>query len=242
MDTGWPVAPIELARAAAGQETERGGARVKWLTFRDDEGERTGVHSGDTIHAMPPGVTLLELIGRGADGMRRAGEDALRAPAAVARLDGVPLLAPLPRPPSIRDSLCFLDHMRNCQAVLGAGRELADTWYRIPAFYFACPATVLGPYDDVPMAPGSAWQDFELEIGAIIGTTGRDLTVEQAEQAIIGYTIFNDWSARDLQQLEGQLAIGQAKGKDSGVTLGPYLVPPDELEPYRHPSFPGKLS
>ena len=155
------------------------------------------------------------------------------------RLDDVRLLAPIPRPPSIRDSLCFLDHMRNCQAAMGGGRELKDTWYRIPAFYFACPSTVLGPYDDAPMAPGSAWQDFELEIAAVIGTTGKDLTVEQAEQAIIGYTIFNDWSARDLQQLEGQLAIGQAKGKDSGVTLGPYLVTPDELEPYRRY---GKLS
>jgi 2-keto-4-pentenoate hydratase/2-oxohepta-3-ene-1,7-dioic acid hydratase in catechol pathway/glyoxylase-like metal-dependent hydrolase (beta-lactamase superfamily II) len=118
---------------------------------------------------------------------------------------------------------------------------LADTWYRIPAFYFACPATILGPYDDAPTAPGSAWQDFELEIAAVIGTAGKDLTLEQAEQAIIGYTIFNDWSARDLQQLESQLAIGQGKGKDSGITLGPYLVTPDELESYRHPSFPGKL-
>jgi 2-keto-4-pentenoate hydratase/2-oxohepta-3-ene-1,7-dioic acid hydratase in catechol pathway/glyoxylase-like metal-dependent hydrolase (beta-lactamase superfamily II) len=214
---------------------------VKWLTFRGDEGERTGVLSGDIIHAMPPGVTLLELIGRGADGMRRAGEDALRAPAAVARLDEVTLLAPIPRPPSIRDSLCFLDHMRNCQAALGAGRVLADTWYRIPAFYFACPATVLGPYEDAPTAPGSAWQDFELEIAAVIGISSRDLTVEQAERAIIGYTIFNDWSARDLQQRESQLAIGQGKGKDSGVTLGPYLVTPDELEQYRHLSHPGKL-
>ena len=154
-------------------------------------------------------------------------------------LDQVTLAAPIPRPPSIRDSLCFLDHMRNCQAAMGGGRVLKDTWYRIPAFYFACPSTVLGPYDDAPMAPGSAWQDFELEIAAVIGTAGKDLSVADAEQAIIGYMIFNDWSARDLQQLEGQLAIGQAKGKDSGVTLGPYLVTPDELEPYRRD---GKLS
>ena len=212
---------------------------MKWVTYQGDNGERTGVLSGDTIHAMPPDVTLLDLVNRGADGLRKAGEEALRSPAETVRLRDVRMMAPIPRPPSIRDSLCFLDHMRNCQAVMGAARELADTWYRIPAFYFACPATVLGPYDDVPMAPGSAWQDFELEIGAVIGTTGKDLTVEQAEQAIIGYTIFNDWSARDLQQLEGQLAIGQAKGKDSGVTLGPYLVTPDELEPYRRD---GKLS
>ncbi|MGO9385284.1 MAG: fumarylacetoacetate hydrolase family protein [Mycobacterium sp.] len=206
---------------------------MKWVTYRGGDGERAGVLSGETIYAMPPGVTLQDLIGRGADGLRQAGEDALRSPSAVAQLDQVTLMAPIPRPPSIRDSLCFLDHMRNCQAALGAGRVLADTWYRIPAFYFACPATVFGPYDDVPAAPGSAWQDFELEIAAVIGTNGKDLTVEQAEQAIIGYMIFNDWSARDLQQMESQLAIGQGKGKDSGVTLGPYLVTPDELEPYR---------
>ncbi len=214
---------------------------MKWVSYQGANGEQAGVVSGDDIHAMPPGVTLLELVGRGADGLRHAGEEALRSPAAVVRLDEVRLLAPIPRPPSIRDSLCFLDHMRNCQAAMGGGRVLADAWYRIPAFYFACPATVLGPYDDAPTAPGSAWQDFELEIAVIIGVRGRDLTVEEAEHAIIGYTIFNDWSARDLQQLEGQLAIGQGKGKDSGVTLGPYLVTPDELEPYRSPSYPGRL-
>jgi 2-keto-4-pentenoate hydratase/2-oxohepta-3-ene-1,7-dioic acid hydratase in catechol pathway/glyoxylase-like metal-dependent hydrolase (beta-lactamase superfamily II) len=204
---------------------------MRWLTFRDGDGERSGVLSGDVIHVLPAGVTLLELIGYGAAGLREVGEDALRS-APTVRLDQVSLAAPIPRPPSIRDSLCFLDHMRNCQAAMGGGRVLKDTWYRIPAFYFACPSTVLGPYDDAPMAPGSAWQDFELEIAAVVGTSAKDLSVTEAEQAIIGYMIFNDWSARDLQQLEGQLAIGQAKGKDSGVTLGPYLVTPDELEPY----------
>jgi 2-keto-4-pentenoate hydratase/2-oxohepta-3-ene-1,7-dioic acid hydratase in catechol pathway/glyoxylase-like metal-dependent hydrolase (beta-lactamase superfamily II) len=211
---------------------------MKWVTYRDGASESIGVLAGDLIHLAPPGVTLLELIGRGADGLRAAGEEALHSASAV-RLDDVTLMAPIPRPPSIRDSLCFLEHMRNCQATLGAGRVLSDTWYRIPAFYFACPATVLGPYDDAPAAPGSAWQDFELEIAAVIGASGKDLTVEEAEKAIIGYMIFNDWSARDLQQMESQLAIGQGKGKDSGVTLGPYLVTPDELEPYRRD---GKLS
>ncbi len=214
---------------------------MKWVTYQRDDDERVGVLADDTIYAMPSGVTLLDLIARGSTGLRQAGEDVRRAPSAAVALADVRLLAPIPRPPSIRDSLCFLDHMRNCQAALGGGRLLADTWYRIPAFYFACPATVLGPHDDAPTAPGSAWQDFELEIAAVIGTGGKDLTVEQAEAAIIGYTIFNDWSARDLQQMESQLGIGQGKGKDSGVTLGPYLVTPDELEAYRHPSHPGKL-
>lgn len=206
---------------------------MRWVTYRSEDGERTGVLDGDVIHALSPGVTLLELIGLGPDGLREAGEGALKAPSATLRADQVQLMAPIPRPPSIRDSLGFLEHMRNCLAATGRGRQLDDTWYRIPAFYFACPATVLGPYDDAPMAPGSACQDFELEVAAIIGTGGANLTVTEAEQAIIGYTIFNDWSARDLQAQEGVLAIGQAKGKDSGVTLGPYLVTPDELEPYR---------
>jgi 2-keto-4-pentenoate hydratase/2-oxohepta-3-ene-1,7-dioic acid hydratase in catechol pathway/glyoxylase-like metal-dependent hydrolase (beta-lactamase superfamily II) len=206
------------------------GISMRWVTFRDDTGSRAGVLAGDVIHALEPGVTVLELIGRGT--LAEAGEQALSSTSTVP-LDQVILMAPIPRPPSIRDSLCFLDHMRNCQAAMGGGRVLKDTWYQIPAFYFACPTTVLGPYDDAPMAPGSVWQDFELEIAAVVGTAGQDLSVAEAEQAIVGYMIFNDWSARDLQQLEGQLAIGQAKGKDSGVTLGPYLVTPDELEPYR---------
>ncbi|ORW15459.1 2-hydroxyhepta-2,4-diene-1,7-dioate isomerase [Mycolicibacter nonchromogenicus] len=212
---------------------------MRWVTYRDEDGERTGVLDGDVIHALPPGVTLLELIRLGADGLRDAGERALNSPSEKLRADQVVLMAPIPRPPSIRDSLCFLDHMRNCLAATGRSRDLDDTWYRIPAFYFACPTTVLGPYDDAPMAPGSLCQDFELEVAAIIGTAGANLSVEQAERAIIGYTIFNDWSARDLQAQEGVLAIGQAKGKDSGVTLGPYLVTADELEPYRRD---GKLS
>src|SRR5437899_8579558 len=98
---------------------------MKWVTYRGADGERTGVLSGDTIHTMPPGVALLELIGRGADGLAQAGEDMQRSPSAVVQLADVTLMAPIPHPPSIRDSLCFLDHMRNCQAALGAGRVLA---------------------------------------------------------------------------------------------------------------------
>jgi 2-keto-4-pentenoate hydratase/2-oxohepta-3-ene-1,7-dioic acid hydratase in catechol pathway/glyoxylase-like metal-dependent hydrolase (beta-lactamase superfamily II) len=205
---------------------------MRWATYRTEDQDRAGVVSGEVIHAVAPGTRLIDLVALGADGLRDAGERALRDPADVAAVSDVRLLPPIPRPPAIRDCLCFLDHMRNCQDAMGGGRVLKDVWYRIPAFYFANPSAVFGPYQDVPTAPGSAWQDFELEIAAIIGVGGADLTVAQAQQAIIGYTIFNDWSARDLQLLEGQLAIGQAKGKDSGITLGPYLVTPDELDPF----------
>ncbi len=206
---------------------------MRWVTYQADGGDRVGVVSGDAIHTLAVGVSLVDLIATGSDGLRAAGEAAMRRPVEVVGLDQVRLRAPIPRPPTIRDSLCFLDHMRNCQRAMGGGRVLKDTWYRIPAFYFACPSTVLGPFDDAPTAPGCAWQDFELEIAAVIGVGGKDLSVDDAEAVIIGYTIFNDWSARDLQNLESQLGIGQAKGKDSGITLGPYLVTSDELEPYR---------
>jgi uncharacterized protein (TIGR00369 family) len=205
---------------------------MKWVTYRGCGGERTGVLAGDTIYAMPPRDTLLDLIRRGADGLRQAGQDVQRSPSAVAQLAEVTLLAPIPRPPSIRDPECFLDSTGYFQVAQGAGRQLSNAWSRIPGFYFACPARVLGPYDDANPS-GRAWQDRELEVAAVIGTGGRDLAVEQAEQAIIGYTIFSDLSARDVQQLEGRLAIGQGDGKNTGVTLGPYLVTPDELEPYR---------
>ena len=205
---------------------------MRWATYRTEDQDHAGVVSGEVIHAVAPGTRLIDLVALGAEGLRDAGERALRDPVEVAAVSDVRLLPPIPRPPAIRDCLCFLDHMRNCQDAMGGGRVLKDVWYRIPAFYFANPSAVFGPYEEIPAAPGSAWQDFELEIAAIIGVGGADLTVAQAQQAIIGYTIFNDWSARDLQLLEGQLAIGQAKGKDSGITLGPYLVTPDELDPY----------
>ncbi|WP_330231455.1 fumarylacetoacetate hydrolase family protein [Nocardia sp. NBC_00508] len=212
---------------------------MRWVTYKSERGDRVGVVSGETVHALPPGIRLIDLIRHGTDALHAVGEKALRTPDEVVRLDELTLRAPIPEPPAIRDCLCFLDHMRNCQEAMGAPRTLKDAWYRIPAFYFAAPSTVLGPYEDAPTAPGSAWQDFELEIGAVIGRGGKDFTVAQAEEAIIGYTIFNDWSARDLQALEAQLAIGQGKGKDSGITLGPYLVTADELEPYRRD---GRLS
>ncbi|MGW0484517.1 fumarylacetoacetate hydrolase family protein [Nonomuraea sp. NPDC003214] len=199
---------------------------MRFVTYATADGDRAGVLDGDLVHPLPPGVTLAGLL---AGGLREAGERALAEPGEVVPLAGVTLKAPIPTPPSIRDCLCFLDHMRGCLRAMGASGELEPTWYEIPAFYFGNPATVVGPHDDVPVSPGSAWFDFELEIAAVIGAPGRDLTPEQAGSHIAGYTLMCDWSARDLQGLESQLKIGQAKGKDGATTLGPWLVTPDEL-------------
>jgi 2-keto-4-pentenoate hydratase/2-oxohepta-3-ene-1,7-dioic acid hydratase in catechol pathway len=109
----------------------------------------------------------------------------------------------------------------------------------VPAFYFGNPAGVVGPFDDVAISPGSSRFDFELEVGAVIGRGGRDLHPKTAEDHIIGYTLFNDWTARDLQAIDMELGIGMGKAKDSATTLGPWLVTPDELEPFRRD---GRLS
>jgi fumarylacetoacetate (FAA) hydrolase len=106
-------------------------------------------------------------------------------------------------------------------------------WYELPVFYFSNPYATVGPAAAVGAPPGSKELDYELEVAAVIGRGGRDLTAEQAEAHIAGYCLMNDWSARDLQRREMKLSLGPAKGKDFATTLGPYLVTPDELEPLR---------
>lgn len=210
---------------------------MHWVTYQSSDGSaagrgpRTGVVDGETIRALPSGTTLLDLLVDGE--LTAAGDTAMRAPAEVIALDEVTLLAPITHPPSVRDSLCFLQHMRNCRRVLGDPRELEPIWTQTPAFYFSNPANMLGPNEDVPIAPGSRWFDLELEVAAVVGRPGRDLDPASAEGHIAGYLMFCDWSARDLQQRENEFGLGLAKAKDCGTTLGPALVTPDELEPYR---------
>jgi 2-keto-4-pentenoate hydratase/2-oxohepta-3-ene-1,7-dioic acid hydratase in catechol pathway len=136
------------------------------------------------------------------------------------------LLAPL-EPASIRDFVSFEEHVE------GIAGEVAPEWYEAPTFYFTNVAAVTGPYDDIAIPPGCERFDFELEVAYVIGKAGRDLTPEQAREHIAYYTIFNDWSARDIQFREMQVRLGPCKGKDSANTLGPWLVSADELEPYR---------
>lgn len=138
------------------------------------------------------------------------------------------LRAPL-RPPSLRDSIGFLQHLRN-----SSGREELDPAFdRQPAFYFSNHRAVVGASDAVAVPPGCEMFDLELEVAAVVGTPGRDLTPDEAWAHIAGYTIYCDWSARDLQIAEMPLGLGPAKGKDSANTLGPALVTADELEDAR---------
>ena len=131
------------------------------------------------------------------------------------------LLAPIPRPPSVRDFYAFERHVRSARAQRGL--EMAPEWYRLPVFYFSNPAAVSGPDDEVVFPPESSAWDYELEAAAVVGADGR----------IAGFTVMNDWSARDLQKMEMAVGLGPAKGKDFATTLGPVLVTLDELGDFR---------
>src|SRR5204863_5043663 len=98
-----------------------------------------------------------------------------------------------------------------------------------PIFYFSNTSEIRGPDDPVWAPAGSHELDFELEVGAIVDTPAFDLTEERAAEAIGGYFLLNDWSARDLQRDETTVRLGPAKGKDFATTIGPWIVTPDEL-------------
>ena len=134
----------------------------------------------------------------------------------------------------MRDFLTFEQHVEGMVKLHDPPRDVHPQWYEAPTFYFSNPHSVVGAHDDVPVPPGCAVFDYELEVAAVIGRDGSDLDAGAARAThIAGYTIFNDWSARDLQFAEMQVGLGPAKGKDSAITLGPWIVTADELEPYR---------
>ena len=199
---------------------------VTYVSARGDE--RVGLVVDEQVRSLAPGRTLLELLDTGE--LDAAGERARTKPDEIVPLDGLTLRAPL-QPRSIRDSTGFLQHMRNAAAP--AGITVDERYSQFPPFYMGNTASVIGPHADVPIFPGSSQFDYELEVCAVIGTAASNVPLEQAEQHIAGYMLFCDWSARDLQVNEMGVGLGPAKGKDGANTLGPMLVTPDELEPYR---------
>jgi fumarylacetoacetate (FAA) hydrolase len=138
---------------------------------------------------------------------------------------------PVLRPPSLRDFYAFEQHVRTMWERRGG--EVPEAWHRLPIFYFGNTSEIRGPDEPVHAPRGSAELDFELEVCAIVDTPASDLPADRAEEAIGGYTILNDWSARDLQRDETTVRLGPAKGKDFAATIGPWLVTPDELSDAR---------
>ncbi|GAB3244639.1 fumarylacetoacetate hydrolase family protein [Nocardioides dilutus] len=204
---------------------------MRFVTYADVGGDRVGVLAGDFVHALPAGAALRDHLADGT--LREAGDHALAHPEAVLPLADVRLRAPIPDPPTVRDFMTFERHVQGVALLAGDGASVPPRWYEAPAFYFTNPYAILGPHDDVPVPPGSQLFDLELEVAAVIGRPGRDIDPADADEHIAGYTILVDWSARDLQFAEMEVRLGPTKGKDTATTLGPVLVTPDELEPWR---------
>ena len=179
------------------------------FTPRELELERgwPGLIEGDTVIQLA--AQTLQAFFTGGGTARHHAEYALA---------DVEFRAPVLHPPSLRDFYAFEQHVKTARA--SRGLEVPQEWYEIPVFYFSNPAAIYGPSDEIPKPPDTEELDYELEVAAIIGAEGR----------IGGFTIMNDWSARDLQAAEMKVGLGPAKGKDFATSIGPSVVTPDEFD------------
>ncbi|MGV9292988.1 fumarylacetoacetate hydrolase family protein [Amycolatopsis sp. NPDC003676] len=182
-----------------------------------DDVQRYGIVDCDRISLFPETADVFEVLGDAAAASQQAAWD-----------ETASIAVPVPVA-SIRDFITFEQHTAGSLRAITGNGEVPDAWYEAPAFYFTNPHATIGSGAPVPMPPGCEVLDFELEVAAVIGTAGFNLSVAEAADHIAGFTILNDWSARDLQSREMRVGLGPAKGKDTATTLGPVLVTPDEL-------------
>ena len=149
---------------------------------------------------------------------------------------GLPLdveLLELPyKPASVRDFVTFESHVEGVRRSIDNAVGIPDAWYDNPTFYFTNPHALYGPGEPVPRPALCNALDFEMEVGVVLGRGGTSLTEDEAREAIFGYTIVNDWSARDLQSREMQVGLGPAKGKDFATSIGPWIVTADEVDAF----------
>src|SRR5712691_8534887 len=155
----------------------------------------------------------------------------------MTRSEDARIKTPIPDPPTLRDFYAFEDHVKSARA--RRGLPMPQEWYEFPAFYYSNPHVIYSPEDNVPYPSYTQTLDYELEVACFIGQGGIDIPEIEAEAHIVGYTIMNDWSARDIQEQEMKIGLGPAKAKDFATSLGPWLVTPDELQDKK--SGPGKF-
>lgn len=202
---------------------------MKIARIEVDGTPRVGVVDGDRVQPLDAGLDHLALLAaspaeRSEMVARATGDEPLA-------LSDVRLRASI-EPTSLRDFLTFEEHLEGSLRILGA-TEPHPVWYEMPVFTFYNRNAVAGPGDPIAVPPGCELLDFELELAAVIGKPGKDLTPEQASEHIAGYTLFNDWSARDLMEPVIPFGMGPMKGKDFANSFGPWIVTADELAPYR---------
>jgi fumarylacetoacetate (FAA) hydrolase len=185
---------------------------MRLVTFHDPHGTvRVG-----RLDGAGDDVRVVELAARSMlDWLRGDGHAITGRDHALA---DVLLLAPIADPPSVRDFYAYEGHVATGSRLRGRD-AIPEAWYAAPTFYFSNPASIQGPGTPVRRPAGCEWLDLELEIAAVIGEGGE----------IAGFTLLNDWSARDIQRAEMEVGLGPAKGKDFATSIGPWLVTPDEL-------------
>jgi 2-keto-4-pentenoate hydratase/2-oxohepta-3-ene-1,7-dioic acid hydratase in catechol pathway len=186
--------------------------------------------------------TMLGLLEGGPSAMTRAREalDYAKRNAELRGPDGetivyingmapehIRLIAPLPDPPSLRDFIAFEDHIAATSK--RRGQPIPAEWYKFPVYYKGNHRTIIGPDEELAWPLETTKLDYELELACIIGRKVRDIGESQAADYIAGYTIMNDFSARDIQFQEMACRLGPAKGKDFATAIGPCLVTPDEI-------------
>jgi 2-keto-4-pentenoate hydratase/2-oxohepta-3-ene-1,7-dioic acid hydratase in catechol pathway len=193
---------------------------VKLATLR----QGPAVVDGGMAHLLP--VPIGELVRLGLERALEVGEQALRSsPVPFTEAD---LLLPY-RPPSVRDFVTFESHVEGVRRSIDHAVGVPEAWYDAPQFYFTNPHALYGPGEPVPRPLTSRALDFEMEVACVVGADLRSASVEESQAAIFGYTILNDWSARDIQSREMQVGLGPAKGKDFATSFGPWIVTADEL-------------
>jgi 2-keto-4-pentenoate hydratase/2-oxohepta-3-ene-1,7-dioic acid hydratase in catechol pathway len=192
--------------------------------------ECVGVILDGAVHRIERVDSMRSLVDLGLPTALELGRAALSTPGLP--LESVTLL-PTIQPASMRDCVAFEEHVAGVRRSIDGVAGVAEAWYDAPTFYFTNPHTIVATESVVPFPAASRERDFELEVAAIVGTRGSSLSAAEGQRAIFGYTILNDWSARDLQRREMQVSLGPAKGKDFASTLGPWLVTSDELDEHR---------
>jgi 2-keto-4-pentenoate hydratase/2-oxohepta-3-ene-1,7-dioic acid hydratase in catechol pathway len=140
---------------------------------------------------------------------------------------GARLTAPIPSPGAFLDFYAFEEHVRGARA--RRGLDIVPEWYRYPVYYRSNQRAMHGPDADIRFPAGETKMDYELELAAVLGTAVRDPTPDEAEAAIVGWCLLNDWSARAIQAETMKVGLGPNKGKDFATSLGPWIVTPDEL-------------
>jgi 2-keto-4-pentenoate hydratase/2-oxohepta-3-ene-1,7-dioic acid hydratase in catechol pathway len=180
-------------------------------------------------------ASLQSLIESGSDGLRDVRTLTARPHRRMLRSD-YNLAAPLPRPTQFRDSMCFFQHIEQCAAARRSPDStepyvLPDIYRRQPMYYIGNRMSIAAPEQDILWPRYSEVMDFELELACVIGKQGKNLTSENALDHVFGFTIFNDFSARDTQAKEMEGRLGPARGKhfDYGNVFGPCVVTSDEI-------------